>query len=63
MAFQFFPQGLPISSSFAISSSLALKSDVLDTTTAVLAGTGSNLIGPMGPYFVTASASATLIVA
>lgn len=63
MTIKVFPQGLPISSSYAVSGSLALSSDVLETTTAVLAGTGSNLIGPMGPYFVTASASATLIVA
>lgn len=57
MAIQVFPQGLPISSSYAISGSLALASDVLETNISVLAGTGSNLIGPMGPYFVTASAS------
>lgn len=61
MSIQFIPLGLPFSSSFAVSSSVALAATNVPTT-ASLAGFAINLLGTAGDAFLEINAAPTLVV-
>jgi len=58
MSISFFPQGIPFSSSLAVSASFALKvSPGGFPATASLAEYVTNYIGPTGPAYITVNAT------
>ena len=60
MSIQFFPLGIPFSSSFAVSASFAVTTSALGfPVSAALAEFAGSPLGPTGPTFITVSASVT----
>lgn len=58
MSIQFFPQGIPFSSSMAESASVALKVSTGGfPVSASLAEYVTNYIGPIGPVYITVNSS------